>query len=88
REFDADRGAAFITGSHQALMSALMKISGIMDKVPKQDLREVSDMNAFFIIPAAASSGGGGFSELLSTHPSLERRLDNLRQLQRQMEGM
>lgn len=86
REFAADRGAALITGSPQALMSALMKISGVMQRVPKQDLREVSDMNAFFIIPAA--TGGGGFSELFSTHPSLDRRLDNLRQLQRQMEGM
>ncbi len=86
REFAADRGAALITGSPQALMSALMKISGMMDRVPKQDLREVSDMNAFFIIPAAA--GEGGFSELFSTHPSLDRRLENLRQLQREMEGM
>jgi heat shock protein HtpX len=85
REFAADRGAALITGAPGELMSALMKISGVMQRVPKQDLREVSDMNQFFIIPAAA---GGGFAEILSTHPSLERRLDNLRQLQRQMEGM
>jgi heat shock protein HtpX len=85
REFAADRGAALITGSPQALMSALMKISGVMDRVPQQDLREVSDMNAFFIIPAAP---GGRFSEIFSTHPSLERRLDSLRELQRQMEGM
>ena len=85
REFAADRGAALITGAPEHLMSALMKISGVMQRVPTRDLREVSDMNQFFIIPAAT---GGGFSELISTHPSLERRLDNLRQLQRQMEGM
>jgi heat shock protein HtpX len=85
REFAADRGAALITGAPEALMSALMKISGVMQRVPKQDLREVSDMNQFFIIPAAA---GGGFSEIFSTHPSLERRLDNLRNLQREMEGL
>lgn len=85
REFAADRGAALITGAPGELMSALMKISGVMQRVPKQDLREVSDMNAFFIIPAAV---GGGLSEIFSTHPSLERRMDNLRQLQRTMEGM
>lgn len=85
REFAADRGAALITGSPQALISALMKISGVMDRVPQQDLREVSDMNAFFIIPAAS---GGGFSEIFSTHPALERRIESLRELQRQMEGM
>lgn len=86
REFAADRGAALITGAPGELMSALLKISGTMQRVPKQDLREVSDMNQFFIIPAAV--GGSGFSELFSTHPSLDRRLDNLRRLQRQMEGM
>jgi heat shock protein HtpX len=85
REFAADRGAALITGAPENLMAALMKISGVMQRVPKQDLREVSDMNQFFIIPAAT---GGGFSELFSTHPSLERRLENLRNLQRQMEGL
>lgn len=85
REFAADRGAALITGAPGDLMSALLKISGVMERVPKQDMREVSDMNAFFIIPAAA---GGGFAEIFSTHPSLDRRLDNLRDLQRQMEGM
>jgi heat shock protein HtpX len=85
REFAADRGAALITGAPGDLMSALMKISGVMQRIPQNDLREVSDMNAFFIIPAAA---GGGFSELFSTHPSMERRLERLRDLQRQMEGM
>jgi heat shock protein HtpX len=85
REFAADRGAALITGAPENLMAALMKISGVMQRMPKQDLREVSDMNQFFIIPAAT---GGGFSELFSTHPSLERRLENLRNLQRQMEGL
>ena len=39
REYSADRGAAAITGKPSALASALMKISGLMDKVPKEDLR-------------------------------------------------
>jgi heat shock protein HtpX len=85
REFAADRGAALITGAPEHLMSALMKISGAMQRIPKNDLREVSDMNQFFIIPAAA---GGGLSELFSTHPAVERRIERLRDLQRQMEGM
>jgi heat shock protein HtpX len=85
REFAADRGAALITGAPEHLMSALMKISGVMQRIPKNDLREVSDMNQFFIIPAAT---GGGLSELFSTHPAVERRIERLRDLQRQMEGM
>ena len=51
REFAADRGAALITGRPSALSSALMRISGAMETVPKQDLREAERMNAFFIVP-------------------------------------
>jgi heat shock protein HtpX len=42
-------------------------------------------MNAFFIVPAAV---GSGLSELFSTHPSLDRRLERLRALSREMEGL
>ena len=36
REFAADRGAAYITEDPDALISALQKISGKMDRVPVQ----------------------------------------------------
>ncbi len=85
REYAADRGSAIITGSPSNLMSALMKISGVMQRIPQQDLREVQQMNALFIIPAAV---GSGFSEIISTHPSLENRLERLRALSREMEGL
>jgi len=52
REFAADRGSAMITGQPSHLASALMAISGVMERVPSRDLREVEGMNAFFIIPA------------------------------------
>lgn len=84
REYAADRGAAFLTGSPGMLSSALKKISGNMKRVPEQDLRQAEGMNAFYIIPALT---GDAFSELLSTHPSLEKRLDYLRQLEREMRG-
>ncbi len=85
REYAADRGSAIITGSPSNLMSALVKISGVMQRIPQKDLREVQQMNALFIIPAAV---GSGLSELISTHPSLENRLERLRALQREMEGL
>ncbi|MCM8750535.1 zinc metalloprotease HtpX [Thermomicrobiaceae bacterium CFH 74404] len=85
REFAADRGAALITGAPSQLMSALLKISGVMQRIPDRDLREVSELNAFFIIPAIK---GSSLMELFSTHPSLERRLERLRELAREMEGL
>lgn len=85
REYAADRGAAIITGAPSQLMSALMKISGVMDRIPERDLREVQGMNALFIIPAAK---GQSIAELFSTHPSLDNRLERLRRLSREMEGL
>ncbi|GAA0531429.1 zinc metalloprotease HtpX [Halorubrum ejinorense] len=82
REYSADRGAALITGKPGALASALMTIDGRMDKVPKEDLREEAEMNAFFIIPIKA----GFVGRIASTHPSTERRIEKLRDLEKEME--
>jgi heat shock protein HtpX len=82
REFAADRGGAIITGRPSALASALAKIDGRMDKVPKEDLRDVSEMNAFFVIPIKS----GVVGRLFSTHPSTEKRIDRLRELERELE--
>ena len=82
REYAADRGAAVITGRPSALASALLKISGEMDHVPKEDLREQSEMNAFFIIPLRT----GVVGRLFSTHPPTEKRIDRLRELERELE--
>jgi heat shock protein HtpX len=82
REYAADRGAAIITGRPSALASALRRISGNVDRVPEDDLREQSEMNAFFIIPIKA----GMIGRLFSTHPSTENRIERLRDLEREME--
>ncbi|MGB3907143.1 MAG: zinc metalloprotease HtpX [Methanomethylovorans sp.] len=82
REFSADRGAAIITGKPSKLASALMKISGTMQKVPSDDLRKVEGMSAFFIIPAIS---GSSIMQLLSTHPSTEKRLAALEKIEREM---
>ncbi|SFR85548.1 Heat shock protein. Metallo peptidase. MEROPS family M48B [Halomicrobium zhouii] len=83
REFAADRGGATITGKPAALASALMKISGRMDKVPKEDMRDQAEMNAFFIIPIKS----GFVGKVFSTHPSTEKRVERLRDLERELEG-
>src|SRR3954466_8164055 len=80
REFAADRGAALITGRPSALASALTKISGGMARIPKQDLRAASELQAFFIFPT--SIGG-----LFATHPPMEKRIAALQRLEAQLQG-
>jgi heat shock protein HtpX len=82
REFAADRGAATITGRPSALASALATISGRMDRVPEEDLREQAEMNAFFIIPISTGIVG----RLARTHPPTEKRIEQLQELEREME--
>ncbi|AWB27379.1 zinc metalloprotease HtpX [Halococcoides cellulosivorans] len=82
REYAADRGGAAITGQPSALASALAKISNRMDRVPNEDLREQSEMNALFVIPIDTSIVG----KLFRTHPPTEKRIDRLRDLERELE--
>jgi heat shock protein HtpX len=83
RELSADRSGAFLTGQPSALASALTKITGEMGRIPSRDLREAEPYNAFFFAPAAAP--GFSLSSLFSTHPSLERRLDQLSAISAQL---
>jgi heat shock protein HtpX len=83
REFAADRGAAIVTGRPSALASALVKVSGAMQRVPTQDLRQAERMNAFFIVPASVK---GSVQTLFSTHPPMEKRIERLQQLEAQLQ--
>ena len=83
REFAADRGGAVLTGRPSALASALLKISGTIERVPKQDLRAAESMSAFFIIPARAKNS---LFNLFADHPPLEQRLAALERLEAQLQ--
>jgi len=84
REFAADRGSAYITRNPRALISALSKISGRMDAVPKEAKAKIEGANAFFIIPALS---GNTIMELFSTHPPLEKRIANLEAVESELHG-
>ena len=84
REYGADRGAAIITGRPSALASALMKLSGAMQRVPDQDLRQASGMNAFFIVPTSVKNSA---KTLFMTHPPMEARIARLQQYEAQLQG-
>lgn len=80
RELSADRAAAAVTGRPSTLAAALIKVSGEMSRIPTRDLRGVESLNAFFFTPALAK--GFSLSSLFSTHPSLERRLEQLARIE------
>jgi heat shock protein HtpX len=84
REFAADRGGAVLTGRPSALASALLKISGTMERVPSKDLRAAEGMSAFFIVPARTKKS---LMNLFADHPPLEQRLAALQRLESQLQG-
>jgi heat shock protein HtpX len=82
REYSADRGSAIITGQPSLLASALVKISGQMQRIPDRDLRAVEAGNTLMFFPAISR---GSISEIFSTHPSLEHRLARLQQYEAEL---
>jgi heat shock protein HtpX len=46
-------------------------------------MREQAEMNAFFVIPIRS----GFIGKIASTHPSTEKRVERLRQLEKEMES-
>jgi heat shock protein HtpX len=78
RELAADRGGANLTRRPKDLASALVKISDDMKHAHPKAKRQVETMNAFFIVPTRVK-------ELFSTHPSLEKRLEQLEEISREL---
>jgi len=85
RELAADRSGALLTQNPSALMSALTKVSKGMNYIPTQDLRAAEPLNAFYFAPAMKLNGGASLSGIFSTHPSLEKRLEQLEKIQREL---
>ena len=64
--------------------SALRKLSRASDDADPEKKREVSGVNAFFITPAIS---GESVLELFSTHPTLEKRIENLEKVRAEIHG-
>ncbi|MBO8194511.1 zinc metalloprotease HtpX [Streptomyces oryzae] len=82
RELSADRAGALLTGRPSSLASALTKISGDMARIPTKDLRKAEPYNAFFFVPAFS---GESIASLFSSHPTLEKRLEQLGRISSQL---
>ncbi|MFN8173231.1 MAG: zinc metalloprotease HtpX [Candidatus Nanopelagicales bacterium] len=85
RELGADRGAALLTGKPSALARALQKISGEMATIPTRDLRQMEPVSAFAFAPAIGGRKGIDLATIFATHPSLEKRLEQLARIQAQL---
>jgi heat shock protein HtpX len=83
RELAADRSGAILIGQPALLASALVKVSGEIARIPTRDLRSAEHFNAFYFAPAIAP--GASLSTLFSTHPPLQKRLDQLAKLDAEM---
>jgi heat shock protein HtpX len=84
RELAADRSGALLTQNPSALISALTKVSQGINRIPTQDLRSAESLNAFFFAPAAKLNGKS-LANVFSTHPSLEKRIEQLTKIQREL---
>jgi heat shock protein HtpX len=84
RELAADRSGALLTQNPSALISALTKVSQGINRIPTQDLRSAEPLNAFYFAPAAKLNGKS-LANVFSTHPSLEKRIEQLTKIQREL---
>lgn len=85
RELGADRGAALLTGQPSALARALQKVTGTMAAIPTRDLRQMDPVSAFAFAPALSGKGGFSLEGIMSTHPPLEKRLEQLARISAQL---
>ncbi|MEM1329858.1 MAG: M48 family metalloprotease [Planctomycetota bacterium] len=78
REFVADADGARIAGSPDGLISALLKLDAVSQRVPLQQPNPAQN-NLFIIEPL---SGGNTVLSLFATHPATEKRVAALRSVQ------
>ncbi len=72
REFEADAGAARMTGNPQGLVSALRKLQEGNKRIPMKANPATAHM--FIVSPLSA----GGVASLFSTHPPMDERISRL----------
>jgi len=86
RELAADRSGALLTGQPSALASALVKVSDNIARIPTKDLREAAPLSAFYFAPALSREQlQSKFATLFSTHPSLDKRIEQLNKISAQL---
>ncbi len=95
QEFDADRGAAWITGKPDKLISALQKLerySAQMQDEQQSEIPHTDKRVPVMGIHSKASKSDGSFtsmvSELYSSHPPTDSRVERLEAIRAEQEAM
>lgn len=78
REFLADSTGALMTRYPSALASALEKIAGY-----KKPMQRVSSATSHLFISNPFGNAGSYFSRIFSTHPPIQERIKNLREMEK-----
>ena len=83
REFEADKGAAYITRHPEWLQSALSKLENYAQRGVVHNA-DPSSAHLFIVNPLKALDG---LQNLFSTHPSTQERIEHLEMLKREVKG-
>lgn len=86
REFEADRGAALITGHPEWLQSALSKLEHYARRGAIIEDADPTTAHMFIINPF--SGIGDQISNLFRTHPTTQERIERLEEIKYQMQGI
>ncbi len=85
REFEADKGAALITGHPEWLQSALAKLDNYARRGAVIHDADPSTAHMFIVNPFAGV--GSALGNLFRTHPTTEERIERLEEIKYQLKG-
>jgi heat shock protein HtpX len=84
REYQADESGALLSHDPEALASALRKLDAAVRQVPPPASVSPAEAHMFIMNPLAAMRGRG-FTNLFSTHPPTEARIQRLEEIRLEM---
>jgi heat shock protein HtpX len=86
REYQADESGSYLSRDPEALASALRKLEGAVKQVPPPASLHPAEAHLFIMNPLAGLHGGG-VTNLFSTHPPTEKRIERLDAIAVQIRG-
>jgi len=86
REYQADESGSYLSRDPEALASALRKLEGAVKQIPPPQSVSPAEAHLFIMNPLAGLKGGG-VTNLFSTHPATDKRIERLDAIAAQLRG-